>query len=107
MYHFALWPFSAVVEQFLAETKDRLHQYWLRVQLPHSLINSDILAGRHTPREILCHAVPHQLLPGVLVFVQLHCLMNRAQQSLTRVFLKLESRPLLGARIPGINGVVE
>ncbi len=77
------------------------------MQLPHALINAKVFTRRNPPREILAHAVAHQLLPRTLIAIELQRLMNGSQQGFSGVFLELESGALLSACIPGIDRVVE
>src|SRR6266567_3403450 len=77
------------------------------MQLAHTLVRPDILAGGDAPREVLTHAVPHQLLPGTLVAIELQRLVNGAQQRFPGIFLKLKSRAFFCPRVPRVDGVIE
>ena len=84
-----------------------LHQDCLRVLLAHALIHTHVLTRRDFPRKVFAHAVLHKPLPRSLIAVHLQRLMYRAQQRISGLLLKLESRALFRPGVPGVHCIVE
>src|SRR5215469_5101864 len=83
------------------------HQQRLSVLLSHTLIDSNIFSGREAPGKVFSHTVAHEPLPGVLVAINQHGLMNCPQQRFSRVFLEFKPGTLLRSRVPGIDRVIQ